>query len=182
MGNAGELLGILRAYKLVRDASWPDLNPSMAGRSAQWPALGAGELEAELSRYLAEAAGAERAERVFWKLGPDLAFGGCNQHFAEDAGFRRPADLLGLTDFDPRLPWQRMAAKYRADDEEVVQARQAKLNILERQETPHGVVFVLVSKAPVLGPEGSALGILGIYGVVDNKRAAQIYARQVSKG
>ena len=182
MAGVDELLGVLRAYKVVRDASWLDLSPTMNARAAHWSAMGAGELEAELAHFLREASGTERPERVFWKLGRDLAFGGCNQHFAADAGFARPADLVGLTDFDSRLPWQRQAAKYRADDEEVVRSRQPKLNILERQETPGGMVFVLVSKAPVLLKDGSPAGILGIYGVVDNKRASQIYAQQVSRG
>lgn len=182
MASGNEVLGVLRAYKVVRDASWPELNPSMGSRAASWGSMSAADLEAELAGFLREASGAGRPERVFWKLGPDLAFGGCNQHFAADAGFARPSELVGLTDFDKRIPWQRQAAKYRADDEEVVKSRQPKLNILERQETPHGMVFVLVSKAPVLRADGTAAGILGIYGVVDNKRASQIYAQQVSKG
>jgi hypothetical protein len=182
MSSGDELLGVLRAYKVARDASWPDLNPSMGGRSTQWARLDVAELEAEVAHFLREASGPGRPERVFWKLGPDLKFAGCNQHFAADAGFARASDLLGLTDFDSRLPWQRQAAKYRADDQEVVRQRQPKLNILERQETPSGMVFVLVSKAPILLKDGSAAGILGIYGVVDNKRASQIYAQQVSKG
>ena len=34
-GGLEELRAVLMAYKLVKDASWPDLHPTMARQSAQ---------------------------------------------------------------------------------------------------------------------------------------------------
>src|SRR5437870_5640919 len=99
------------------DASWPDLHPTMAAKADRWKDRSPGELDAELKEYLRETDERSRV-RVFWKLGEGFVFAGCNAHFAHDAGLGSPADVIGIDDFDRRLPWMAQAAKYRADDEE----------------------------------------------------------------
>jgi hypothetical protein len=118
---------------------------------------------------------------VFWKLGPKYVFAGCNEHFARDSGL--PASqLLGTDDFDSRLPWGPQAAKYRADDTEVVQAGTPKLDILERQKSPSGaVIWVRVGKAPILAG-GSAIGVLGMYDLLDEKAATKLFLARSSQG
>lgn len=86
----------------------------------------------ELAGYLTEASAPDCNVRVFWKLGADFAFGDCNEQFARDAGIPR-AELIGLTDFDRRLPWRMQAAKYRADDQKIADSGEANLDIVERQ-------------------------------------------------
>jgi hypothetical protein len=59
---------------------------------------------------------------------------------------------------------------------EVFQARTPKLDILERQKSATGEVFwVRVGKAPILAPDGSARGILGMYDILDDKTASKLF-------
>ena len=65
-------------------------------------------------------------QAVFWK-DRDLVFLGCNQAFAEDAGFSSPEDIIGKTDFD--MPWKAQAELYRADDRLVMENGESKLQL-----------------------------------------------------
>jgi len=179
--GADELRGILEAYKRVADASWPDLHPAMAARAASWGRAGESALQQELEGYLRDSSDKSRAVRVFYKLGPALEFAGVNDHFANDAGLTA-AMLLGLDDFSPMLPWAAQAAKYRADDKEVVDAGLAKLDILERQTGPSGsVTWVRVGKAPIRTAAG-VIGIHGMYELLDDKTAQRLYLERSREG
>ena len=179
--TAEELRAVLAAYRTVRDASWPHLHPAMAQRAARWAAADEAALRSELDGYLEETAAPGCSVRVFWKLGPKFQFGGVNGHFARDAGL--PAStLLGADDFDSRLPWAAQAAKYRADDKEVFDTGLPKLGILERQTSSSTtVVWVHVGKAPVKGPGGTVLGVLGMYELVDDKTAQKLFFDKAGK-
>lgn len=170
-----ELRAVLAAYMEVKNASWPDLHPRMAKRSTRWPGASEGELRAELAEYVTEASAPTCPVRVFWKLGPKHLFAGCNDHFASDAGLA-PKDLVGIDDFDQRLPWQGQAAKYRADDQEVFSSGNAKLDILERQASASGsVIWVRVGKTPIRTATGTVIGILGMYELLDGKAAQKLF-------
>ena len=173
-GGAEELRAILAAYRQVKDASWPKMHPRMAHRYPLWPVAGEADLRAELAGYLAESSLPNSGVRVFWKLGSKYVFGGCNEHFAKDAGLK-VSEIVGTDDFDRRLPWQAQAYKYRADDEEVFTKGTPKLDILERQTSGSGVVtFVRVGKAPIRTAAGTVIGIFGMYEVIDDKAAKEI--------
>jgi len=173
--SADDLRAILTAYRTVKNGSWPQMHTAMERRAAHWAMAGEPELASELESYVKETEMPGGAVRVFWKLGPKFIFAGCNERFAHDAGMAA-ADLMGTDDFDARLPWGGQAAKYRADDMEVFQSRQAKLDILERQKSATGEVFwVRVGKAPILAPDGSARGILGMYDILDDKTASKLF-------
>lgn len=173
--TAEETRAVLAAYRNVKDASWPDLHPQMAARAKRWPEASAAELRSELQGYLEEASAPSCAVRVFWKLGPQFVFGGCNLHFATDAGLKTAAEIVGLDDFDSKLPWRAQADKYRADDKEVLQGA-AKLDILERQTSAKGTtVFVRVGKAPITTSSGQAIGIFGMYEVLEEKAAQKLF-------
>ena len=60
-------------------------------------------------------------QAVFWK-DRDLVYLGCNQAFADDAGFSSPEDIIGKTDFD--MPWKEQAEFYRADDRRVIETNE----------------------------------------------------------
>lgn len=176
------LRGVLRAYRMVADASWPTLHPAMTAASSRWTTASADDLRRELDGYVRQASAPDCAVRVFWKLAPSYAFAGCNAHFARDAGFARAEEMIGLTDFDKKLPWHFQAAKYRQDDEAVVASAVAKLDIIERQKSPTGdVSWVRVGKAPIVAG-GAAVGVLGMYEVLDPGVARQLYADQLRKG
>jgi hypothetical protein len=169
-----DLRAILAAYRQVKDASWPKLHPRMAQRHALWPTASENELRAELAEYLAESSAPSSGVRVFWKLGNKYQFGGCNEHFAKDAGLA-VSELVGTDDFDLRLPWQAQAYKYRADDAEVFTSGTAKLDILERQTSGTGAVtWVRVGKTPIKTATGTVIGILGMYELIDDKAAKEI--------
>jgi hypothetical protein len=171
-----ELRAVLQTYREVKSASWPSLHPQMAQRAAQWPLTDEAKLEAELQGYLAEATAQPSPVRVFWKLGPGFVFGGCSEQFARDAGLPSAAAVVGLDDFSQKLPWAAQAAKYRADDKEVYDSGQAKLDILERQTSGTGAVqWVRVGKAPVKAADGRVIGILGMYEMMDEKSARKIF-------
>jgi hypothetical protein len=176
-----ELRGVLAAYRVVKDASWPDLHPDMAKASARWPSAGEEELRKELAGYVSETQAPGCGVRVFWKTGPGLVFGGCNKSFATDAGLSSPSEVIGLDDFSDKLPWAAQASKYRFDDKEVVDSGNAKLDILERQNSATGVVWVLVGKAPILAGD-RAIGILGMYQVLDKETGHRLFSQRAVEG
>lgn len=177
-----DLRAILAAYKQVVDATWPDLHPTMREHSRRWATASAQELATELAGWLKESSAEGSAVRVFWKIGPKFEFGGANRHFATDAGFDNAAELVGLTDSDPRLPWRPQAAKYRADDEAVVTSKTAQLGIIERQKGPTGeITWVRVAKVPILHANGNAVGVLGMYEVLDPTTARKLAVQQIKR-
>ena len=176
----GATRAILRAYREVMTASWPDLHPDIAERSKRWAQASESELNLELERYLREASLPGCKVRIFWKLGPELRFGGCNELFAEDAGIPAAA-LVGLDDYDKRLPWFAQAAKYRTDDEEVFHSGRAKLDILERQRSSTGIIWVRAGKAPIRTEEGTILGILGMYEVLDSAMGRRLFTERTHR-
>ena len=180
--SADELRAILAAYQLVAAASWPDLNPSMKSRAARWSAASATELKSELDGYLREVVPPRSNVRIMWKTGPKYLFGGCNEGFAKDAGLAA-ADLIGADDFDKRLPWRHQAAKYRRDDEGVVKSGKANLDIIERQESGNGETsWVRVGKAPIKLSNGTAIGVLGMYEVVDAATGRSLFMKSMKDG
>ena len=172
-----EIRAVLTAYRQVMEASWPNLHPTMGGRSPRWAGASETDLRAELADYVHEASMPSCRVRVFWKLGSSFVFGGCNEHFARDAGIPT-AELVGLDDFDARLPWVLQAAKYRADDEEVVSSGTAKLDILERQKSAAGITWVRAGKAPIWPAGGIVIGLLGMYEVLDSATGTKLFAER----
>ena len=171
---------VLTAYQQVMAASWPDLHPEMAARAPSWTDANADALERELQGYLKNTAAPGCSVRIFWKLTPGYTFGGCNEHFARDAG-TTPPELIGRDDFDRRLPWVHQAAKYRADDEAVVKSGRAKLNIVERQRAATGTItWVRVGKAPIRTTAG-VIGVLGMYDVLDAETGRKAFAEQTRR-
>jgi len=178
--SSDELRAVLAAYLRVMQASWPALHPRMADRSLHWRGATEAALRAELDGYLAEAAPPHANVRVFWKLGPKLLFAGGNQLFAQDAGFARIEDLIGIDDFDKRLPWRHQAAKYRSDDEDVVQQGSASLDILERQHSATGgITWVRAGKAAIRTENGSILGVFGMYELLDGPTGRKLFAERL---
>ncbi|HVN16702.1 MAG TPA: PAS domain S-box protein [Anaerolineales bacterium] len=99
-------------------------------------------------------------QAVFWK-DRDLVYLGCNQAFADDAGFSSPEEVIGKTDFD--MPWKDQAESYRSDDHLVMEKGEPKLNYEEPQTTPDGsTIWLRTSKIPVREND-QVVAVLGMY-------------------
>jgi PAS domain S-box-containing protein len=108
---------------------------------------------------------------VFWKS-RELVYLGCNPEFARAAGRAAPEDVVGLTDYD--LAWASQAAAYRADDLAVMESGKVKLSYEEPTTTGDGrITWLRTSKAPLKGPDGSVIGVLGIGEVITARRQAE---------
>lgn len=115
----------------------------------------------------------ERAPvRVFWK-DRESRFLGCNSLFAQDAGYTRPAQLIGKSDFE--MSWKDQAELYCADDSAVMESGIAKLNYDEPQSTPDGrTIWLRTSKVPLSDTEtGDIIGVLCIYEDITERKAAE---------
>jgi hypothetical protein len=175
--GANELRAILNAYKQVMEASWPNLHPAIFARAAHWATASEAELRQELTGYLTQASAPGVSVRIFWKTLPGFKFGGCNAAFARDAGLRSPSDIVGLDDYDKRLPWSMQAAKYRVDDQNIVNRGLPMLDIIERQNSPSGMFWMRVGKTPIKTTEGKIIGLLGMYERVDAETGGKLFVQ-----
>jgi len=110
-------------------------------------------------------------QRVFWK-DRNSVFLGCNKPLALDAGFTEPADMVGKTDYDHAS--HATADLYRADDRQVMETGQPKVNYEEPQIRPDGShVWLRTTKVPLRNQEGTIIGVLGTYEDITERKMAQ---------
>jgi hypothetical protein len=179
--GVNELRALLAAYREVASASWPTLHSQMAERASRWSSADADSLQRELESYLRDASKPDCTVRVFWKLGEGFKFGGCNLNFAKDAGLSSVDELVGIDDFDKKLPWRAQSAKYRADDQEVFKSGQSKLDIVERQQSSAGITWIRAGKTPIRLADGKVIGILGMYEIMDPAEGRRLWTERLSK-
>jgi diguanylate cyclase (GGDEF)-like protein/PAS domain S-box-containing protein len=99
--------------------------------------------------------------RVFWKDNK-ARYLGCNTQFANDAGLKKPAEIINKC--DDELSWRELAAMYQADDQFVIDTGTPRLNYEEVQYTPNGnSIKIRTSKTPIYDINNSVVGVLGIY-------------------
>ncbi|MGN7613214.1 MASE3 domain-containing protein [Magnetococcales bacterium HHB-1] len=109
--------------------------------------------------------------RVFWK-DRESRYLGCNQLFAQDAGFATPGEIIGQTDFN--MGWAKQAELYRQDDAKVIADGMAKLNYEEPQTSPKGeTLWLNTSKIPLTDIAGEIIGLLGIYEDITEKKTLE---------
>ena len=114
--------------------------------------------------------------RVFWK-NLDLAYMGCNRHFAMDAGLETPEQIIGMSDFD--LGWSEQAERYQSDDLQVINSGRPRINYEEPQTRPDGSLCVLrTSKIPLRDARGKVFGILGCYEDITEQKLAEQAIRE----
>jgi len=108
--------------------------------------------------------------QLVWFKDPDGKFLVVNQPFAHAAGKTHPSDLIGLDDF---AIWpHELAARYVADDQEVMRTRQQKL--VEEQLSVRGVLrWVETFKSPVFDAGGKVIGTTGLGHDITRRRQLQ---------
>jgi len=176
-----ELRAVLFAYKQVMEASWPQLHPAMFGRAQKWPTASEAELNQELTGYLNQASAPGVNVRIFWKMLPGFTFGGCNAALARDGGLRSPSEIVGLDDYDRRFPWSLQAAKYRIDDQNVVNRGLPMLDIIERQQNTGGMSWLRSGKTPIKTAAGKIIGLFGMYEPVDAETGGKLFIQSQKK-
>lgn len=110
--------------------------------------------------------------RVFWK-DKNLVYMGCNQLFANDAGFASASEVVGKTDYD--MAWKSEAELYRGDDSAIMQNDEKKLFYEEPQTTPDGkTIWLSTSKVPLKGAKDEIIGVVGTYEDRTAKKEAEL--------
>ena len=117
---------------------------------------------------------------IFWK-DRDSAYQGCNQNFAEVAGFNSPEELIGKTDYDSA--WKKEEADFfREIDRRVMESDQAELNIIEPQLQASGKqAWLSTNKIPLHDETGQVIGILGMFTDITERIEAEEAQRKVIK-
>jgi PAS domain S-box-containing protein len=154
--STGELAGVI---EYVRDVT--ERQEAQEALEASHRALEETAQELEQSRNMLQLVLESIPVRVFWK-DQESRYLGCNTLFARDAGCQKPQELLGKDDFV--MGWSAQADLYRTDDREIMESRQAKMNMVEPQTTPSGAnIWLKTSKVPLSYASGEVFGVLGVY-------------------
>ena len=109
--------------------------------------------------------------RIFWK-DLDLVYMGCNYHFAKDAGYENPEDVVGKNDYE--MFWKKDAEVYRADDRFVIKTGEPKLNYEDLFSNKESKKLTwLTNKMPLKSVDGKTIGIIAISENITDKKAAE---------
>ncbi len=119
-------------------------------------------------------------QRVFWK-DRNSVYLGCNLPLAKDAGYADPKDLVGKDDYDTAS--KAMADLYRADDHQVMETGQPRINFEEPQIRPDGSqAWLRTTKVPLRDKEGTIIGVLGTYeDITERKRMEEVLRESEEK-
>ncbi|NEQ44578.1 MAG: PAS domain S-box protein [Leptolyngbya sp. SIOISBB] len=111
-------------------------------------------------------------QAIFWKDHQSVYLG-CNQNFADYAGIRHPAEIIGKTDHE--LPWRPQdTAYYRQTDREVMTTGAAQLHLVEQQHPADGnEIWIELSKVPLADAADHIVGILGTYEDITQRQTTE---------
>jgi two-component system cell cycle sensor histidine kinase/response regulator CckA len=118
-------------------------------------------------------------QRVFWK-DTHSVYVGCNKPFATDCGFAEPSDVAGKTDYETKSASS--ADLNRADDRQVMESEQPRLNYEEPQVRADGKVgWLRTSKVPLYDENEKVVGVLGTYEDITEFKQLEEQLRQAQK-
>ena len=110
--------------------------------------------------------------QVCWKAADDFRYLGCNQAFAEMAGFSHPSEILGKNDFE--LPWKREQAEfYRSVDSRIASTGEPEKDIVEPIRDADGTErWIRVNKKPMRNEAGEIVAVLAVIEDITEARNA----------
>lgn len=95
-----------------------------------------------------------------------------NKPLALWLGAAGPEDLQGKTDHD--LFPRELADKFRADELQIIESRQSRINLVETTRSASGSIrWMLTSKIPIVDREGKVTGIAGIGRDITERRLTE---------
>ena len=114
---------------------------------------------------------------VFWK-DINSKYLGCNKIFSISAGFEKPEDIIGKTDY--QMPWTKEESdSYRLVDRRVMNSDEAEIDIHETLQTVEGnEIQVETNKVPLHDFNGNVIGILGTFQDITKRN---IYEKEIIK-
>tara|TARA_Y100000588_G_C14255824_1_gene925389 strand:- start:1506 stop:2270 length:765 start_codon:yes stop_codon:yes gene_type:complete len=95
---------------------------------------------------------------VYWK-DKDGRYTGCNQFVADMAGFEKPENVIGKTDFD--LCWNEFAQDWRNLDLEVMQEKKTIKREEQVKLSDGRTIIELTIKSPLYNDKNEVVGIIG---------------------
>lgn len=109
---------------------------------------------------------------IVWK-DRNSVFLGCNQNFANKAGFNHPTELIGLSDLD--MPWKAEETEFfRACDRRIIKNNSPEYHIVEPQMQADGTQRWLdANKIPLHDNYGNAVGILCCFEDITDRLALE---------
>lgn len=133
----------------------------MIGVATDITAQAQAEMELSESKRLLQLILDRIPRSIFWK-DRNLVYLGCNRQFAQDAGLKSPAEIVGKTDHD--LAWKDQADRYRADDRNVIESGEPILDYEEPQTREAGETsWLSTSRIPLRDRDGGIFAVLGMY-------------------
>ncbi len=116
---------------------------------------------------------------VFWK-DTDLVYRGCNENFANFAGFEKPSDVIGKT--DDQLFGKELAEVYNKTDREILASKRSMLNMEEEyKKDGRQAIILLKSNVALRDPGGSVIGVLGVFSDISDRKRIEAKLSQVQK-
>lgn len=166
---------VLAAFTTLLERSWP-----VPAALAPLRASSASDSHAVTIRRVLDALDAVHAQHetaMFWWKDEESRFLGFCPRLCAASGLP-PQLLSGVTDADPRVPWNRQAALYMRDDREVLASGGPRFDILERQDRDTGTVWLRTSKVPYTGVGGD--GTVGGFDTISVAEAQRL-AKQAQR-
>lgn len=143
--TGNRMASVATALTALVTQSWPKPEVVRAFARAELDPTSLGKCKAILGAF--EVAYGEYPTAMFWWKTEKSEFLGCCPRFAAASGV--PAlDLLGRTDADPLVTWNRQGPVYMRDDREVLLSRLPRFDIVERQDRGEATVWLRTSKVP----------------------------------